>query len=127
MIGRLPVRALAQLFELGRKDVVHTERLRQFLGDVDSAAAARVEIHFLEDAQIGVLPANLLFDVIQVLAAINVPIEDRDAGERGGDARIIAGAEGLQGVRCRRRRRRKSCGKGQKWAALSQGGSEYSK
>ena len=71
------------------------ERFGQLLSDIDSAAAARAQVYFLKDAQIGIELAHLAFNVVQIFAAIDVPVEDGGAGPGTRVVRIVARNEGL--------------------------------
>jgi hypothetical protein len=74
VIRRIVGGSLAQLFKFGGEDVVHAESLGQILGDVFPMGAPGVEIHLLQDAQIRFMLADLFFNFVQVLAAVDVPI-----------------------------------------------------
>ena len=84
VIGRVFSGTLAQFPKFGRENVVHAEALGQFLGDVFAVSAPRPQIHLLKDAQIGFQVADLIFDVVEMLSAIDVPIQDGGMGVKAG-------------------------------------------
>ena len=90
MIGGIFGGALSQLLKLGREYVIHAECLREFFGDIRSVGAPGVQIHFLENAQIGFELADLFFNVVQILAAIDIPIQNGGAGVKTGGVSIVS-------------------------------------
>ncbi len=76
MIGRIFGGALAQFSKFRCEDIVHVERFGEILGNIHPTSTPRAQIDFLKDAQIRLMLADLLFNVVQMLAAIDVPIQD---------------------------------------------------
>lgn len=88
MVRRSLRGALAQLAKLGSKGVIHPESLGKFLGHILALGAAGSEIHFLKDTKVPRFPHGG-HDALEMLAAIDVPVEDsrrRVAGHFGGIA-----------------------------------------
>ena len=87
--------ALSQFLKLGREDIVHTERLREFLRNVLAMRAPRAEIDLLENAQVRFDLADLCLNVVKMFAAIDVPIQNGGAGVKTGWAGIVSRQECL--------------------------------
>jgi len=90
VICRILGGALAQFLKLGREDIVHAESFGEFFRDIFSMRAARAQIHLLEDAQIGFDLADLFLNVVQVLAALDVPIQNGGVGANAGRVGIVS-------------------------------------
>src|ERR1700688_4662578 len=84
---RGPVRrALAQFPKLGGETVIHAEGFREFQCHVFAMRAARAQVHFLEDTEVWTRFPDCGHDAFEVLAAIDIPVEDSRA-RVGRDAR----------------------------------------
>jgi hypothetical protein len=55
MIGRRRSASLRQLLKLAPEDVIHSELSRNLLGDIQIASAPGIQVHFLQDQEIGLL------------------------------------------------------------------------
>lgn len=80
MISRTFRRALAHLPKLRRESVIHAESLGELLRHIFTVRAARAQIHFLEDTEVRMGFPHGGHDAFEVLAAIDVPVEDPRAG-----------------------------------------------
>src|ERR1700681_3493062 len=55
MVSRGGSRTLCQFLGFASEDVVHSKPACDLLGDIEAPCATRVQIHFLQDQEIGVL------------------------------------------------------------------------
>lgn len=76
MVGGIVAAALGKLLELGSKNVVEFQTARELGGDVGAVGAARVQIHFLEDDEVGALAFNGVGDTWEVIPTVDVPVQD---------------------------------------------------
>ena len=80
MISRTFRRALAQLPKLRRESVIHAESLGELLRHIFTVRAARTQVHFLEDTEVRMGFRHGGHDAFEVLAAVDIPVEDPCAG-----------------------------------------------
>ena len=88
MISRTFRRALAQLPKLRRESVIHAESLGELLRHIFTVRAARAQIHFLEDTEVRMRFPHGGRDSFEVLAAVDIPVEDHCARAGWGVCRI---------------------------------------
>lgn len=72
----------SQLLKLGQKREVHAERARDLRPDVRPARAVAADVHLLQRDHVRVQAAQRLDDAGELIAALDVPLDEADAGAR---------------------------------------------
>ena len=78
MIGRHPVVSLGKLFKFPSEYIVHLEGLRDLPRDIATMCSWGIPICFLQKDQVCPRSGKKLNYLIQLLAAIDVPVDNPD-------------------------------------------------
>ena len=89
MIGRSGRASLRQFLEFEPEDVIHSQGLRDFAGNVAKFGSAGVDVRFLQEDQIGARVPKEIDNPTQLKAAIDIPADNLDGlGPHSRDWRI---------------------------------------
>jgi hypothetical protein len=78
--------SLDKLLKLAPEHIIHLELAGDLFGDVQAMSAACIEIGFLQDENVCVRACQEIYDALQLLAAIDVPIDNGQRAGRPADA-----------------------------------------
>ena len=76
MVSRGCSRTLGQLLKFAPEYVVHLQPSCNFLRDIESSSSSCVQVHLLQDEEIGILRLEEVDDRWQVQATFDIPVDD---------------------------------------------------
>ena len=95
MICGIVLSSLDKLLKLPPEHIVHLQLPSALFGNVQAIGATRIEIRFLQDENVGMYTCEEIYDPLQLLATVDIPIDDGQQIANQRDAELAVMISGI--------------------------------